>query len=325
VLITGGLGFIGSNIAHRMVDLGADVTIMDSKIEGLGANDFNIGTVRGQVRLSGEDIRDPKAVAKNVRGADIVFDLAAQVDYKLSNAQPSFDSSINLRGHENIIDACADGNLGRRVVFPGSRTQYGRVKDEDLPVREDHHLETISPPSVYTANKTAIEMRIGLSNKHQGLNGVVLRLTNPFGPRAQIHNPSYCVLNWFIGQALQGKELTVFGNGKQLRDYVFINDVVDAFLVAGLHPNPESRIYNVGSGQGISFKHMAEKVAELTGATVKNVPYPEKDKGFETGHFYADVSRAKRELGWEPKTSLEEGLRRTVQYYRDNLGEYVKN
>ncbi len=322
VLITGGLGFIGSNLAHKMVKLDANVTLMDSRIEGLGANDFNLVGIEERVTLDESDIRDPAAVNRLVANAQVIFDLAAQVDYKRSNREPVFDASINFQGHMNVIEACRT-NPGCRIVFPGSRTQYGRVTEADLPVKEDHPLEILNPPSAYTLNKTAIEMLLHLVHKVHGLDSVVLRLTNPFGPRAQIKNSSYCVLNWFIGQALQGKPLTVFGEGEQLRDYAYIDDVVDAFAVAGVHPNPKSRVYNIGSGEHISFKAMTAQIAELTGAEVKHIPYPKSQKGFETGDFYADVSRAKEELGWEPAIGFKEGLKRTVDYYREHLAKYA--
>ncbi len=197
VLITGGLGFIGSNIAHKMTELGAEVTIMDSEIERLGANYHNLLGITDRVRILDEDIRDVEAVNKNVRWADIVFDLAAQVDYKHSDKEPEYDASINILGHQNIIEACRKENPGCRVIFPGSRTQYGKVTETDLPVKEEHALETTNPPSTYTAHKTTIDMRFTLARRN-GFNGVVLRLTNPFGPRAQIKNPSYCVLNYFL-------------------------------------------------------------------------------------------------------------------------------
>jgi len=181
----------------------------------------------------------------------------------------------------------------------------------------------MNPPSVYTAHKTSMEMMHRLYSREHGLKTVVLRLTNPFGPKAQIKNSSYCVLNWFIGQALQGKPLTIFGEGEQLRDYIYIDDVVEAFAIVGVHPNPKSGIYNIGSGKGISFTEMATQVAELTGAEIKKIPYPENQKVFETGHFYADISRAKEELGWEPKMDFREGLEKTVNFYRENLKKYT--
>ena len=323
VLITGGLGFIGSSLARQLVDWHASVTLMDSAIDGLGANNFNLAGIEGRVSIDRNDIRNPDAVKRAVANKAVVFDLAAQVDYKRSNREPFVDASINFIGHQNVIEACRAENPGCRIVFPGSRTQYGRIKDSDLPVKEDHPLETLNPPSAYTAHKTAVEMLLNLSNRVHGLSSVVLRLTNPFGPRAQIRNSSYCVLNWFIGQAIQGNPLTIFGDGEQLRDYVYIDDVVQALAVAGVHPNPKSRIYNVGSGEHISFKAMAEQIAELTGVEIKNVPYPENQRGFETGHFYADVSRAKEELGWKAATSFRVGLERTVAYYQENLGKYL--
>ena len=322
VLITGGLGFIGSNIAHKMTELGAEVTIMDSEIERLGANYHNLLGITDRVRILDEDIRDVEAVNKNVRWADIVFDLAAQVDYKHSDKEPEYDASINILGHQNIIEACRKQNPQCRVIFPGSRTQYGKVTETDLPVKEEHALETTNPPSTYTAHKTTIDMRFTLARRN-GFNGVVLRLTNPFGPRAQIRNPSYCVLNYFIGQALQGNPLTVFGEGSQLRDYVFIDDVVEAFAIAGIHPRPTSGVYNIGSGRGVSFKNMAEQIAELTGAEVKTIDYPKEHQRFETGHFYADISRAKQELSWEPRTDFRRGLEKTVQFYKENLPHYI--
>lgn len=322
-MITGGLGFIGSNLAHKLVKLGAEVVIMDCCLDGLGANHFNLKGIEEKVDVHLGDIREMSSVKKATEDVDIIFDLAAQVDYIKSNTQQTIDKEINVLGHENVLETVKNKKV--RYVFPGSRTQYGKISLENLPVKEDHPLAIPEEaPSVYTANKTRMEAILKKRNESYGLDYAVLRLTNPYGPRAQIKNPAYCVLNWFISQAINNRELIVYGNGEQLRDYIFIDDAVEALATVGITPRLQNRVFNIGSGKCISFKEMAERVVQIAGSgKVSTVSYPKDRISFETWHFCADISKAKKELGWEPKTEFKEGLRKTVEFYKQNLGRYI--
>jgi len=260
VLITGGLGFIGSNLAIKLVESGAKVNIMDAKLKRYGSNDFNVQQIKKDIQIDFSDIRDKKAVLKNVRDKDIIFSLAAQTDYNYSLKKPILDIDINCKGHLNILEAVRTANPNCRIIFPGSRMQYGKIEKKDLPVKEEHPL---NPLSVYAINKVAGENYYRAYNKHHGLDTLVFRITNPYGPKAQVKHPGYCIVNWFVRQALEGKDLTVFGKGEQLRDYLFVDDLINAFLISGVHLNPKTKVYNVGSGNGTKFIDMVNVIAIL--------------------------------------------------------------
>lgn len=321
VLITGGLGFLGSSIAQRLVSLGASVTIMDSMLPRHGGNMFNVAGIEKNVEIVSGDIRDKEAVQRNVQGKEIIFSMAAQVDYKHSMDDPLGDTDINCGGHLNILEACRRGNNGCRVIFPGSRAQYGKISEDEVPVNETHAL---APQSIYAANKVAAEFYHRLYHDSHGLKTVVFRIANPYGPRAQVKHSAYCIVNWFVRQALEGKDITIFGDGSQRRDYIFVDDVVDAMLVAGTHQNAPGRVYNLGSGTGVQFIEMAKKVVEMAGSgRITHIPWPADSRNLETGDFIADVSRINSELGWRAQTDFSKGLERTVEFYRQNLDKYI--
>ena len=321
VLITGGLGFIGSSIARELVGFGSEVTILDANLARYGGNYFNLAGVEDKVVVDEGDIRDTSTLNRHIFGKDIIFNLAAQVDHNFGMQNPHLDIDINCKGHINVLEECRKNNPDARIVFPGSRMQYGKVSDSDLPVHETHQL---NPLSIYAANKTVGELYYLAYHNHHKLDTVSLRVTNPFGPRAQVKHPGYCIVNWFVRQSLEGKDINIFGDGSQVRDYIFIDDLTNAFLIAGVHPNAKGRIYNVGSGIPMRFADMAKQVMEFSnGGQVKHVPWPENYENVETGNFYADITRIHSELGWTPKTSFEEGLKKTVDFYRANLARYI--
>ena len=321
VLITGGLGFIGSNLAIKLVESGAKVDIMDANLERYGSNDFNVQQIKKNIQIDFSDIRDKEAVLRNVRDKDIIFSLAAQTDYNYSLKKPILDIDINCKGHLNILESCRTDNPNCRIIFPGSRMQYGKIEKKDLPVKEEHPL---NPLSVYAINKIAGENYHKAYNLHYGLDTVVFRIANPYGPRAQIKNPGYCIVNWFIGQALKKKPISIYGEGNQLRDYIYIDDLINAFLISGVHPNPKTKVYNVGSGVGTKFIDMVNTIVNIVGkGKIKHVEWPKNYENVETGDFYADISRIKNELNWKPSTSLESGLEKTIEFYRKNLDKYI--
>lgn len=320
ILITGGLGFIGSNLAEKLVKLGAEITIMDAKLQRYGSNDFNIKSIKEKVRVNFSDITNKNSVLKNIVNKDIIFSLAAQTDYNYSCEQPSLDVDINCKGHLNILEACRTDNPTSRIIFPGSRMQYGKI--QRLPVDEEHPFK---PLSIYAINKIAGENYHLAYNLHHKLDTVILRITNPFGPKAQIKHSGYCIVNWFIRQALEDKPIKIFGDGKQIRDYIFVDDLTDAFVIAGISPNLKKRVYNVGSGIGTHFIDMAKSIVNIVGKgeIIKNIPWPENYENFETGDFYADITRISREFGWKPSTSLEKGLEKTIEFYKKHKNKYI--
>lgn len=319
VLITGGGGFIGSNLAIKLVDLGADVSIMDAKLKPYGFNLFNLQPVSDKIKIDYSDIRDKSAVYKNILGKDIIFNLAAQVGEKISEEKPGLDWDINISGHKNVLEACEKYNKDARILFPGSRLQYGKTNVEIVP--ESHPM---NPLSNYAKNKVIGEKMYLNSFEENNLETVMFRIANPFGPRALISNPGYCIANWFIGRALKQENLPIYGDGTQGRDYIFIDDLTEAMAIAGVHKDSPGQIYNLGSGQKSLFRDMAQKIVELSenGTYLKFIDWPEDAKKRETGDFVADISKIKKDLGWEPKISLEEGLKKTIEYYQDNIKYY---
>lgn len=321
VLITGGGGFIGSNLAIKLVDLGSKVSIMDSKLVPYGYNDFNFLPIRDKIKLDYSDIRDREAVERNITNKDIIFNLAGQVGEKISEENPELDRDINIFGHHNVLYACKRKNRDAKILFPGSRMQYGKING-DSPISESHPM---NPITHYAKNKVLGEKMCLDFFKDEGINTTAVRIANPFGPRASISNPGYCIVNWFIGKAIRGEELPIYGDGAQLRDYVFIDDVVDAMVVAGADDNSNGQVYNVGSGEGIRFKDMAQKIVDASGnhkSKLKFIEWPSDAKNRETGHFTADISKIKRELDWQPTHTLEDGLTRTVDFYKRNMRYY---
>lgn len=322
VLITGGGGFIGSNLAQKLVDLGSKVRIVDSKLSGHGFNIFNISSLQDRVELDFSDIRDFEAVRRNILHQDIVFNLAAQVGEKSSLANPELDRSINVGGHCNVLRAIIDENPSAHIVFSGSRLEYGKV-DGPMPVSEERPLRPITP---YAQNKVLGEKLYLDAHLQRRVSARVVRITNPYGPRASINNPGYCITNWFIGRALSGLSLPIYGDGAQLRDYLFIDDLVDALLVVGAKKEAEGQVFNIGSGVGTPFLNMAQEVLRLapeTSSKIEFIDWPKDAKEKETGDFVADIEKVRSVLEWEPKYSMQEGLRKTIDFYKKNMKYYT--
>lgn len=320
ILITGGGGFIGSNLAIKLTEFGADVSIMDSKLKPYGFNLFNLQPIIDEIKIDYSDIRDKSAVKKNILGKDIIFNLAAQVGEKISEEKPHLDWDINVVGHKNVLEACKKHNNKARILFSGSRLQYGKINGVEI-VPESHPM---NPLSNYAKNKVIGEKMYLDFFKENNLETVMFRIANPFGPRALISNPGYCIVNWFIGRALKQENLPIYGDGTQGRDYIFIDDLTEVMAIAGVHKNSPGQIYNVGSGKKSLFKDMAQKIVELSenGAHLNFIDWPEDAKRRETGDFVADISKIKKDLGWNTQHSLEEGLKKTIEYYKENIKHY---
>lgn len=318
VLITGGAGMIGSTIAHLAVANGARVTVLDALVPLYGGNPVNLQEIMEEIDFTEGDIRDFEVMKQAVKGADIIFSLAAQVSYMDSNVHPLLDLDINCRGHLNLLNACVQVNRRAKIVFTSSRFVYGTI--EYNPVDESHPFNCLS---IYGINKLAGEKYYRFYRDHHGLQTVSLRLANPYGPRQQMKHGKYGIVNWFIRLALEGKPLTVYGEGHQRRDYIFVEDVAHAAVVAALTPETEGQVYNVGSGIGTPFKEMARLVAACVPDTeVRQVEWP-KDRYFvETGDYISDITRITQATGWRPKTSLREGIAQTVDYYRKYRDRY---
>ena len=319
VMITGGLGFIGSNIAHRLVELGADVLLMDSLIPDSGANFFNIDGIADQLRVNIADVRQESTMNHLVRDREVIFNLAGQVSHIDSMMDPHTDLEINCRSQLSILEACRRFNPRVKVVFAGTRQVYG--KPDSLPVTEDH---LVRPVDVNGINKAAGENYHILYNNVFNVRACSLRLTNVYGPRQLIKHNRQGFIGWFIRLALEGAEIEIFGDGSQIRDFVYVDDAADAFLRAGASDACNGQVFNVGGSEPMTHRHLAALLVEIAGAgSVRFVPWPAEKKIIDIGSFYADSSRFRNTVGWHPQVQLRTGLARTLAYYRANVAHYL--
>ncbi len=319
VLITGGLGFIGSNLAHRLLDLGADVLILDSLIPEYGGNVFNVHGIEDRLRINIADMRDEHGLRYLVQGQDIIFNLAGQVSHTDSMADPYTDLEINARSQLSLLEACRHGNPTAKVVFASTRQIYGRPAY--LPVDERHPLQ---PTDVNGINKLAGEWYHIVYNNVYGLRSVSLRLTNTFGPRMRIRDARQTFIGWWIRQLLEGQTLQIFGDGLQVRDFNYIDDVVEALLMVAAHDVADGQIYNLGGDEPINLINLARLMIEVNGGgdfVLK--PFPDDRKRIDIGDFYGDYRKIRSKLGWRPQVGLREGLTRTMDYFRANLDHYL--
>jgi UDP-glucose 4-epimerase len=309
VLVTGGLGFIGSNLAHRLVALGADVSIIDGLIRGCGGNRDNIAGIASKVRLEVAELESP-ATERLVAGQEVIFNLAGQLSHVLSMREPQRDLKLNCAGQLALLEACRQHNPGARIVYSASRSQYGRPRY--VPVDEGHPLE---PVDVNGVHKIAAEAYHFVYAHAYGLPVCSLRLTNTYGPRQPIDDDRQGFVGWFIGRAVKGEPLRVFGDGQQKRDFTHVDDVIDALLLVGLRQEAVGQVFNLG-GEVASVLELARLIAEAAGrAAPEVVPFPPERQAIEIGDFYADWKKINAVLGWEPRISLKEGLRQTLAFF----------
>lgn len=318
VMISGGLGMIGSTIARKLVPLGARVTLVDAFIEPYGANDFNIEDIRSQVQISVTDIRDREAIRHLVKGQDIIFNLAGQVSHNESLNNPFLDADINYIGHLNVLECVRRNAPDAVVLFAGSRLQFGRI--EGNPVDESHPLRPRTP---YALNKTAAENMYLFYNQIHQLRCVVFRIANPYGPRSQMKHSKYSIVNWIIRQAMENQVIKVFGDGLQLRDYIYVEDLAEAFIRASVSARCMGKVFNVGSGVGTRFRDMVETIMHIAkGGTVEFVPWPKDYINVETGDYVTDITSIRDAIGWKPATDFPTGLELTCEYYRKSKHHY---
>lgn len=311
VLITGGLGFIGSNLAIRLVEYGAKVLIIDSLIPNYGGNIFNITPIKNKIIVDNSDIRDSKKIDKLVKGQEIIFNLAGTLSHVDSMVDPMTDLEINCRAQLSLLESVRKLNPKVRIVFAGTRNQYGKAKY--LPVTENHPQE---PTDINGINNIAAEKYHLMYFSVYGIRTVSLRMTNTFGSRHQMRHPRQGVLNWFIRQILDGEEVRLFGDGKQIRDVNYIDDVVEALLLVGAGRRGWGEAYNLG-GAPISLLDFVNSAIRIVGkGNVRTVPFPRDRERIEVGDYIADWSKINKTYGWKPNTTIEEGIRRTVEYYR---------
>jgi UDP-glucose 4-epimerase len=319
VLVTGGLGFIGSNLARRLVALGAKVTLMDSMIPEYGGNPFNIHDLRERVTVNFADVRDRSAMDHLVQGRDVLFNLAGQVSHIDSMRDPFTDLDINCRSQLSLLESCRHNNRRVRVVFAGSRQVYGRP--QYLPVDEQH---PVRPVDVNGINKAAGEQYHVLYHDIHGIPACSLRLTNTYGPGQLVKHNRQGFIGWFVRTAVEGGEIQLYGDGSQTRDLNFVEDVVQAFLLAGADPRAGGQIYNLAAQPPVALRELAETLVQLSGrGSVRLVPWPDEKRAIDIGSYHGSHERITSELGWRPTTPLREGLRRTVDYYAAHLKHYL--
>jgi UDP-glucose 4-epimerase len=318
ILITGGLGFIGSNLARELVEMEADVTIVDSLVPEYGGLRFNIAGIEDRVTVNVSDVRDEHSLRHLIQGQDILFNLAGQTSHLDSMTDPYTDLEINARSQLSILEACRHGNPGVTVVFASTRQIYGRP--ERLPVDEEH---PIAPVDVNGINKAAGEWYHLLYGEVYGIRTSVLRLTNTYGPRMRVRDARQTFLGVWIKQALADDELLIYGDGSQRRDLTYVDDAVAAFLLAAVREESAGRVFNLGGDGHISLLELSEVLTRLAGrGRVTMIPFPPDRKSIDIGDFYADWSAIESTLGWRPVVPLEEGLERTLSYYREHGSEY---
>ena len=312
VLITGGLGMIGSNIAHKLVLNGADVTIVDAMIEPFGANLFNLTGIREKVTVNIADIRDIEAMKVLVKDKDIIFNLAGQISHNDSIENPLLDADLNYIGQLKIMEQVRKYNPSARVLFAGSRLQFGEINK--TPVKEDHVL---SPRTPYAFHKTVTEKMYEFYHDVHSISTIVFRIANPYGIRAQMKHSKYCIVNYFLRLAMEDREITIFGDGQQLRDYIYIEDLAEAMIITSVIKNISGEVFNVGSGVGTTFKEMVECVVEIVGkGSVKYIPWPDSYLNVETGDYITDITKIAELTNWRPKYNLQSGIKNTFNFYK---------
>jgi UDP-glucose 4-epimerase len=318
VLVTGGLGFIGSALARRLVELGANVTLVDSLIPEYGGNLFNIHDIRDRVTVDLTDVRDAAAMSSLIKKRHFLFNLAGQTSHLDSMTDPVTDLNINAAAQLHILEACRLNNRDLKIVFASTRQVYGRP--EYLPVDEKH---PIRPIDVNGINKLAGEWYHLLYNDVYQIRSCALRLTNTYGPGMRVKDARQTFLGIWIRRLIEGKPVQIFGDGKQRRDFNFVSDVVEALLRAAASREADGQVFNLGHHEQISLQELASLLVEINGSgNYELVPFPDDRKAIDIGDYYADFRKIDKLLGWSPEVSLDDGLKQTLEYYRKHHPHY---
>jgi len=319
ILITGGLGFLGSNLAHKLVSFGANVTILDNLDPLYGGNLYNLDPISDKLKVIIGDIQDESLITPLLVDCDIVFHFAAQVSYIDSLNIPFRDLDLNARATLSILEILRKHNPQAKIVFSSSRMVIGksndRIVDETVPT---------NPLSLYAIHKLTSEKYLLMYHKDFGIPVIIFRITNPYGIRQQLKHNKYSLVGWFIRMAMENKTITIFGDGRQLRDYIYVEDIADAFLLSTANPESTGEIINLGSGYPSEFGEMVNNIIRIVGSgQVKYVDWPADYERIETGNFQVDISKLKSLTGWAPSFTLEQGIRQTYEYYKSRLTHYI--
>jgi UDP-glucose 4-epimerase len=319
IIITGGLGFIGSTLALRLVDLGAQVIAVDSLIPEYGGNLFNLRGYEDRIKINIADVRDEFSMSYLIQGQDYLFNLAGQTSHIDSMENPFSDLDINCRAQLFILEACRKYNPAIKVVYASTRQVYGRP--DLLPVNEEH---PIRPVDVNGIHKMAGEWYHLLYNSVYGVRACALRLTNTYGPRMRIKDARQTFLGVWVRALLEQKPIEIWGDGLQVRDFNYVDDAVQALLMAALSDASNGQVYNLGSPEHINLKDLAEMMVKVHGTgEYRIIPFPGKRKAIDIGDYYADFEKIQRDFRWRPVTGLEAGLDKTLNYYHQHLQHYL--
>jgi UDP-glucose 4-epimerase len=320
VLITGGLGFIGSNLAHKCLELGAEVTIFDCLDPRSGGNLFNIHDIRGSVELVHQDIQDFSSVCQHICDKNIIFNCAASTSHPFSMREPWIDLDVNSRGVVNLLEAIRRFNRQCCFIHLGTSTQLGKLQ---APIADEKHPEF--PTDIYSANKCVSEKYVLIYAKSYGINTAVIRLSNVFGPRASIHSADFTFNNYFVGLALQNKDITVYGQGSQLRNVIYVDDAVSAIIMASQNAKANGETFFAVGDEHFSVAQIAEATVKYIGSgRVKYVEWPKSRKAIEVGDAIISNKKIKEYLDWKPLDTLQSGLNKTKKFYEKCLAEYLK-
>lgn len=319
ILITGGLGFIGSNLVRKLADLGANVTAVDSLIPEYGGNLFNVKGYEDLIKTNIADIRDEFSMAYLIQGQEYLFNLAGQTSHIDSMQNPYADLDINCRAQLFILEACRKHNPAIKIVYASTRQIYG--KPDFLPVHEGHILH---PTDVNGINKMAGEWYHILYNNVYGVRSCALRLTNTYGPRMRIKDARQTFLGVWIRYLIENRPIKVWGDGLQIRDFNYVDDVISAMLMAALSDDTNGQIYNLGSTERINLKDLADMMVRIhSHGDYQIIPFPEDRKTIDIGDYYGDYQKIGEAIGWHPIITLEEGLTRTLRYYCRHIDCYL--
>mgnify|MGYP001363156077 FL=1 len=319
VLITGGLGFIGSNLARRLVEFRNNVSVVDSLVPEYGGNLRNLHDLKDKIKIDLTDIRDSYLVKELIMGQDYIFNLAGQTSHLDSMEDPFTDLDINAKAQLSILEACRKHNPQARIVYASTRQIYGRPKY--LPVDEKHPLH---PVDVNGINKIAGEQYHILYHEVYGIASSILRLTNTYGPRMRIKDSRQTFLGIWIKNLLQGKPIQVFGNGKQRRDYNFVDDVIDALILAATSIHSIGKSFNLGAPDPLNLEQTAKIMCnQIDGAYYEMIPFPEDRKVIDVGDFICDFSAFSSSFGWNPKINFKEGISKSIDFFREELDYYL--
>ncbi len=318
VLILGGMGFIGSNLAIRLVSLGAEVTLVDSMLPQYGGNLCNVEPIAGRCRVNYSDIRDRHSLDYLVKDVEVIYNMAGQTSHIESMTDPMTDLEINCRSQLSLLESCRAQNPEVKLIFASTRQLYGRP--QYLPVDEKHPT---APVDVNGVHKLAAEKYYAVYSQVYGLRCVSLRLTNTYGPRQQLRGNKQGFVGIFVRMAIHGEKISIFGDGQQLRDFNYVDDVVEALLLATDNQRLYGKVYNLGSDDRHSLLDFVRILALYCDFEFETIPFPPDHEAIDIGDYYADSSLFCRQAGWVPRVSLEEGLKRTVEYFEPHIERYL--